>query len=149
LDDLISEVHDLSHSMHSSRLEHLGLECALKELCSDISLRRRIKVTFQRDGKWGEVSPPVSLCFYRIAQEALNNVAKHSGASLARVVLTGAGQRLTMRIVDDGIGFNTRAASYGLGLTSIRERILSVSGSLSLVSSPGNGTTILIQAPAS
>ena len=148
LDDLISDVHDLSHRMHSSRLEHLGLEGALKELCNDISSRRRMEIAFQQNAALGKVSPLVSLCFYRIAQEALNNVVKHSGASQAHVALTLAGQRLAMQIIDDGIGFDTRAASYGLGLTSIRERILSVKGSLSIVSSPDNGTKILIQAPA-
>ena len=147
LDDLISEVHDLSHRMHSSRLEHLGLEEALKELCKEISSRGRMEIAFRVKGALGIVSPPASLCFYRIAQEALNNVLRHSGASRAQVVLTGAGQRLAMQVIDDGIGFDTEAASYGLGLTSIRERILSVNGAMSLMSSPGNGTSILIQAP--
>jgi len=148
LDDLISEVHDLSHRMHSSRTEHLGLEGALRELCKDISSRGRIEVAFEVKGESGAVSPQVSLCFYRIAQEALNNVLKHSGASRAQVVLTRALQRLAMQVSDEGVGFDTRAESCGLGLTSIRERLLSVHGSFSVLSSPGNGTKVLIQAPA-
>jgi len=148
LDDLISEVHKLSHSMHSSRREILGLEGALRELCKDVSLRGRIEAVFQVKEDLGEVSPSVSLCFYRIAQEALNNVLKHSGASRAELVLNRAKEQLAMQVIDDGVGFHPGMVSHGLGLTSIRERILSANGSLSVVSSPGEGTTISIQAPA-
>jgi signal transduction histidine kinase len=147
MDELVSEVHNLSHSMHSSKLKHLGLDDALAELCRNISLRHRIDVNFQPSGAADDQSPELSLSFYRIAQEAMNNVLKHSGASRAQVTLTRTQERLTMQIKDNGVGFDTRAARYGLGLASIRERAFSVDGDLSVVSNANDGTMITVEAP--
>jgi signal transduction histidine kinase len=147
VDDLISEIHNLSHGMHSSNLEYLGLEDALAEMCRNISLRHRVDIDFQIDKAPGDQSPELSLAFFRIAQEALNNVVRHSGASRAQVTLTKAGERLMMQIADNGIGFDNRVASSGLGFASMEERILSVQGSLSVRSNVNLGTSITVEAP--
>jgi signal transduction histidine kinase len=147
VDDVISEVHNLSHSMHSSKLEYLGLTDALAELCRNISRRHRVAIDFQPSEASRDQSPELALSFYRIAQEALNNVVKHSGADRAQVTLTRAGDRLAMQIKDNGIGFDTRVTSSGLGLSSIEERILSIHGSLSVRSSLNEGTSITVEAP--
>jgi signal transduction histidine kinase len=147
VDELISEVHNLSHSMHSSKLEYLGLADALAELCRNISHRHRLAIDFQPNEASADQSPELALPFYRIAQEALNNVVKHSGADRAQVTLTRTGNRLTMRIKDNGIGFDTRATGAGLGLASIEERILSIHGSLSVSSNVNEGTSIIVEAP--
>lgn len=147
VDEVISEVHNLSHSMHSSKLEHLGLADALDELCRIISLRHHIAIDFQPNEASGNESPEVALSFYRIAQEALNNVVRHSRADRAQVTLTRTGDRLTMQIRDGGIGFDTRVTSSGLGLASIEERILSIHGSLSVRSNSNEGTSITVEAP--
>jgi signal transduction histidine kinase len=146
VDELISEVHNLSHSMHSAKLEYLGLEDALAEMCRTISLRHHIDVYFQLDGTRGNQGPELSLGFYRIAQEALNNVIKHSGATRVRVTLSRTSEHLTMQICDNGIGFDVAKAATcsGLGLASIGERVLSLHGTLSVDSSPGEGTSISV-----
>jgi signal transduction histidine kinase len=145
VDDLISEVHNLSHNMHSSKLEYLGLEDAVAEMCRDISRNQIIHVDFELKGTPGVLGSELSLCFYRIAQEALNNVVKHSHASRAKITLTRTENRLMMQIRDDGIGFDTRKALHGLGLTSMEERINSVHGSISVSSILNEGTSILVE----
>jgi signal transduction histidine kinase len=147
VDDVISEVHNLSHSMHSSKLEYLGLADALAELCRNIARRHHVAIDFQPNEASGDQSPELALSFYRIAQEALNNVVKHSGADRAQVTLTTVGDRLAMQIRDNGIGFDTSVANSGLGLASIEERILSIGGSLSVRSNLNEGTSITVEAP--
>jgi signal transduction histidine kinase len=148
VDALISEVHGVSHSMHSSKLEHLGLEDALAEICRNISHRHHpLEVEFRREGAPGEQNPELSLCFYRIAQEALSNVVKHSCAGRATVLLAETADRLKMQVKDNGIGFDAKAATSGLGLASIKERILAVQGTLSVVSKIHQGVSIIVEAP--
>jgi signal transduction histidine kinase len=151
VDALISEVHSLSHSMHSSRLEHLGLEDALTEVCSEVSKRYPLQVDLQVTGEPerppARPDPRVSLCFYRIAQEALNNVVKHSHASEAQIFLFRSGERLAMEVIDFGVGFDRKMTPVGIGLASIEERILSVHGAVSIESEPGKGTAIRVEAP--
>ena len=147
VDALISEIHGLSHGMHSSKLEHLGLQDALAEMCRNISQHHSLSVRLQCNGIPGGESPELSLCFYRIAQEALNNVIKHSGATRGEVLLTRTADRLKMRVKDNGIGFDTKRATTGLGLASIEERILSVQGSVSVISRVHEGTLLVVDAP--
>jgi signal transduction histidine kinase len=147
VDDLISEIHNLSHDMHSSKLEYLGLEDALGEMCRDISRKQIVDTEFEFKGTPGALGAELSLCFYRIAQEALNNVVKHSYASRAKITLTRTEDRLMMQITDDGTGFDTRKALHGLGLASMEERINSVHGSMSVLSILNEGTSILVETP--
>lgn len=147
VDELVSEVHHLSHGMHSSKLEYLGLNDALAEMCRNISQLHWVTVEFQPNDVPGNLSPELSLCFYRVAQEALNNVVRHSSAAQARVTLSKVGKRLMMQVADNGIGFDDRVAGSGLGLASIQERMLSILGTVSVTSSPNTGTLITVEAP--
>jgi len=147
VDELVSEVHHLSHCMHSSKLDYLGLNDALAEMCRSISQLHRVTVEFQPNNVPGNLGPELSLCFYRVAQEALNNVVRHSGATQARVNLSRVGKRLMMQVADNGIGFDDRIANSGLGLASIQERMLSIRGIVSVRSSPNTGTLITVEAP--
>jgi signal transduction histidine kinase len=147
LDAVISEIHNLSHSMHSSRLEHLGLEDALSEVCSEVSKRYPVHVDFQVSGEFVRLDPRVSLCFYRVAQEALNNVVRHSRSAQAQVLLVRSSERLAMKVVDFGVGFDRKTVPFGLGLASIEERMLSIRGSIFIESGPGKGTVIRVEAP--
>jgi signal transduction histidine kinase len=104
-------------------------------------------VQFQSNGEPTDLNPEIALCFYRVAQEALNNVVKHSCASHARVTLTQKGALLRMQVQDFGIGFSTGASSVGLGLATMRERLLAIAGTFSVKSKPDRGTTITVEVP--
>lgn len=96
-----------------------------------------------------ELSPGAALCIYRIAQEALGNVAKHSAAKKVQVRLTRADARVCLSVSDDGVGFasNRPSESGGLGLINMRERVRQLNGTLEFESAPGRGTTIRTEVP--
>jgi signal transduction histidine kinase len=146
LDAVISDVHNLSHRLHSSRLEHVGLKAAMKELCQQISQRHGLEIELHAEGTERSMPHDVSLCFYRVAQEALNNVVKHSGATRVQVDLTEKSGLLRMRVKDSGIGFKTASTPVGLGMTAMQERIRSIGGKLSVESKPGEGTEVVADA---
>jgi len=142
---LASGIHQLSHELHSSRLQHLGLGPALKELSSRMRTLRPIHMELDVDRLPRRLTPAIALCFFRVAQEALNNVIRHSEAQNVRLEAELLGKSVRMRISDDGVGFDpTRAInSPGIGLTSMRERIRLIDGKLYVNSAPRAGTQIL------
>jgi signal transduction histidine kinase/ABC-type uncharacterized transport system substrate-binding protein len=145
IDDLSQDIHHLSHSLHSSKLQLLGLNAALKELCGQVAQGYPMSVEFHADELSQPVPPDVALCLYRVAQEALSNAAKYSGASRAVVTLSNGNGRLKMRISDSGKGFDTGKLSKGLGLASMCERLRLVNGELVVRSQPGGGTELTAQ----
>jgi signal transduction histidine kinase len=147
LDILISDVHNLSHSLHSSKLEHLGLGAALKEMCQQIAQRHDLQIDLDPKDVPTDLRPDVALCFYRVAQEALNNAVKHSCATRISVRLTIENELLRMWVKDSGIGFDTTTAPIGLGLATMEERLLTVGGKFTIQSKAGEGTTVLAEAP--
>jgi len=139
------EVHSLSHRLHSAKLEALGLVAAVSALCRETSAQG-VRVQFEPDAE--QVVPAdVALCLFRIAQEALANVVKHSGASTARVALSAATNVVVLRVEDAGCGFVSDGAADGLGLISMRERARSVGGDIIVRSLPGLGTAIETRIP--
>jgi PAS domain S-box-containing protein len=149
--EISSDVHRLSHQLHSSKLEHVGLGPALMGLCEEISEKYGIQVEFTDRGDASEIPKDVALCLFRVAQEALSNVVKHSGAKQAQVELRSANDEIRLRIVDAGLGFDAafRNTDVGIGLVGMRERLRLVGGSLSVQSTPMRGTEILAEAPLS
>jgi PAS domain S-box-containing protein len=149
--EISSDVHRLSHQLHSSKLEHVGLGPALMGLCEEISEKYGIQVEFADRGVASEIPKDVALCLFRVAQEALSNVAKHSGAKQAQVELRHANDEIRLRIVDAGLGFNAafRDTDVGIGLVGMRERLRLVGGRLSVQSTPMRGTEILAEVPVS
>ena len=145
--ELSSVVHDLSHQLHPSKLEHLGLVIAVRGLCEELSQSHGVEVRFTHDPDLGTVPPAAALCLYRIVQEALRNVVKHSGCRHATIALTGTEDALHMRISDDGIGFDTAAVTEGLGLISMRERLNLIGGAIIVNSRPSRGTRIVVRIP--
>jgi len=137
----------LSHQLHPATLEHLGLIPALKSFCQQFAEREQIELTFCNNANPAPVRPEIALGLFRIAQEALRNVAKHSGARQARVNLEILARRLTLEVRDDGIGFAATAAARrgGIGLASMRERAALAGGELQIHSRPGAGTTIRVE----
>jgi len=155
LDHLSSQVGEialnlshLSHDLHPSRLQTLGLVESVRLLCCEISEQRRVTVDFSADGLPGSVDPAVALCLYRITQEALRNVAKHSQARQASVHLSCEGDDVQLKIADSGVGFDPGAFSQaGLGLVSMRERVGLLRGHIAVDASPGCGTRISVRVP--
>jgi PAS domain S-box-containing protein len=147
--ELETDVQALSHRLHSSKLEYLGLEAAISGFCRELSERQNIRIDLHCEDIPEELSSDVSLCLFRVLQEALHNAAKYSGVTEFKVALNGAPHEIQMRVHDLGVGFDARRASngHGLGLTSMKERLRLVNGELSINSEPGHGTTVLARVP--
>jgi PAS domain S-box-containing protein len=149
ISELSSDIHRLSHQLHSSKLHHVGLLAAAKSLCDETGQQHRIQIEFVHREIPEEISPDVELCFFRIVQEALNNIVKHSGAKQAHVEFLGTASHIRLRIVDSGVGFDpsAKAARGGLGLASMRERLRLLGGTIVLRSRPMEGTEIVAEVP--
>ena len=149
--EMSSDMHSLSHQLHSSKLEHVGLVPALRGLCEELSAKFEIQVDFTESGVACEIPKDVALCLFRIAQETLGNVVKHSRAKHAKAELCSENDEISLRIVDAGVGFDPalRTANMGIGLVSIRERLRLVGGRLAVQSTPMRGTEILAEVPLS
>ncbi|MFZ3329701.1 MAG: PAS domain S-box protein [Candidatus Acidiferrales bacterium] len=149
IQEISSDMHSLSHQLHSSKLEHVGLAPALMGLCEELSSRFKVQIKFTDNGLSSGIPKDVGLCLFRIAQEALGNVVKHSGAKEAHAELCGTRNEIRLRIVDTGFGFDPdlRNGNAGLGLVSMRERLRLVGGRLSVQSAPMQGTEILAEVP--
>jgi signal transduction histidine kinase len=149
--ELSLHIQQLSHRLHSTKLEHLGIVAALRGLCNELSDQRKIEVEFQFRQIPAEIGSEVSLCIFRVAQESLHNVVKHSHAGKVRVDLFGEGELITLRVSDDGVGFDPDAHenSSGLGMVSMGERIRLLRGTFSVTSKPSLGTQIEARIPVS
>jgi|RhiMethySRZTD1v2_1073278.scaffolds.fasta_scaffold14931_5 PAS domain S-box-containing protein len=147
--DLVSDIQALSRDLHPARLELLGLEAAAAGFCAELSNRHGITIDVHFENIPTALPAEISLSLYRVLQEALQNVVKHSVSGHARVSLSGQSDTLTMAIEDSGVGFDPHEAmrGRGLGLTSMRERLKVVGGQLSIHSQRGRGTTIHAVAP--
>jgi PAS domain S-box-containing protein len=143
------EIHHISHDLHPSKLTQLGLIATVKSLCNDLQRSHGLKLEFIHEGVPARLSQEISLCLYRIVQECLNNVIKHSGAQEAKVELRGTGEEIWLRVSDMGIGFDIESSAIkkGLGLVSMRERLRLVGGQMSISSRPSQGTQIDVKVP--
>jgi signal transduction histidine kinase len=138
------DVHSLSRQLHPSILDDLGLVDALRSECRIFQDREGIVVHYRAEDVPADLPREVSLCLYRIAQESLRNVVRHSGAKRAEVILQGCGADVLLTITDEGKGFDphTRAGRRGIGLASIEERARLIGAELTIQSAPGKGTTV-------
>ncbi len=146
---LSNDLRQVTHQLHPAVLEHLGLISALRSQCVEFSQREGIHAWFAVEQELGPVPFDVAICLYRIAQEVLRNVSKHSGAREAWVKITRNPDTIRLSIVDKGVGFNRDAVREieGLGLVSIQERVQMVKGQLTVRSAPNEGTRIEVQVP--
>jgi PAS domain S-box-containing protein len=145
--DICGGLRDISHRMHPSMLEHLGLPNALKHLCDDFCQREGIPVLCHSGELTNEIPRSVGYCLYRVAQEALHNISKHAKASAVHVNLAMAGKAIELCVIDSGVGFDTSKVTSGLGLDSMRERVELVNGTFSATSEFGFGTRIVVSVP--
>jgi signal transduction histidine kinase len=146
--EIANAVHDISYELHPSRLRAIGLVAAVRSLCDDALKLRNLRVTFTHGAIPRSVDADVSLCLYRIVQEALHNVARHSGAREAQVSLTCDETHIALRIADSGTGFDpTQIRQGSLGLVSMQERVAFLQGQLAIDAVPGRGTEIGVRIP--
>jgi signal transduction histidine kinase len=146
----LSEViRHLSHELHPGVLQHAGLVVALQGHCAEFGSQYGLDVMFYADAGLEELPADVALCLYRVAQEALHNIAQHAGARHAEVALTRRDHLLELRVADDGQGFDLVAVRRrgGLGLISLDERVRLVQGGVRIVTEPRRGTELRVQVP--
>lgn len=144
LDDSISEIHNISHSLRPSLLDEMGLAVALNQLALDFSERTGINLQTHLEVDVGEISGNTGIMVYRVVQEALMNMERHSQAETGLLKLTQDSQNLYLTITDQGKGFDPEhlPEGKGLGLKHMRERIELLGGTFELISSSGQGTQI-------
>jgi signal transduction histidine kinase len=147
--DLGADIQALSHRLHSSKLEYLGLATAAKSFCDELSEQRNVRIEFKHLNVPASISQEISLCLFRVLQEALQNAIKHSADQNFKVEVQGTNEGISLIVSDSGIGFDWRHAinRQGLGLISMRERLRLVNGELSVQSEPGRGTTVVARVP--
>jgi signal transduction histidine kinase len=146
---LSSSVHNLSHQLHPSKLEQLGLVAAIGDLCRELAHNHGLKIEFRHDQMPLAISPDAAVCLYRVAQEGLRNAIKHSGAQQAEVALSGTADAISLRIIDHGRGFDPGQVQgkSGLGLVSMRERVRHLGGEIAIDSQPSRGTQLRVRVP--
>jgi signal transduction histidine kinase len=146
---LTNEVRRLSHQLHPAVLDHLGLETALESYIASFSDEERIDVRLTVEVGDERIPFQTSICLYRVAVEALRNVARHSGAKSAAVTLKKNPDTLELRVSDSGRGFNVQTFRHGggLGLVSVEERLRLLQGSCEIRSTPQRGTTLVARVP--
>jgi signal transduction histidine kinase len=146
---LAEDMRDLSHDLHHGVLEHAGLPEALRQRCDEITRGSNISIDLDVADGYTEVTDDIKLCLYRVAQEALRNIAKHAHAHTGCVSVACGNGQIVMKISDDGDGFDANESSrqYGLGLLSMRERVSTLGGTFEITSSPKAGTVATVCIP--
>lgn len=147
--ELSSDVHRLAYQLHPARLDQLGLVAAVSGLCRELSESSGVKVEIKHDNVPRELPADLGRCVYRVAQESLQNVIRHSGAKESRVELTAHNGQIRLLVSDTGKGFDLESArrSSGLGLLSMRERVRLSGGRLEIRALPGQGTQLELTIP--
>jgi signal transduction histidine kinase len=142
-------VHALSYALHPAILEDLGLIEALKAECARFGAVEGIPTILRASDDVDQPTSALSLCLYRVAQEALRNVARHSGASSVEIALRAVGGGLELAVRDNGVGFDPtrKQGRPSLGLAGMRQRLALVDGELLIDSAPGGGTSVVARAP--
>jgi signal transduction histidine kinase len=147
--EISKDVQAISHRLHSSKLDYLGLTAAARSFCKELSEKTKVQVQFHHSAVPSIMPKEVSLCLFRVLQEALQNATKYSGVRVFNVNLQGIPDGVELTVSDDGIGFDEHEefSRQGLGLISMRERIQMVHGVFDIRTQPGRGTTISARVP--
>jgi signal transduction histidine kinase len=147
--EIAGDVQSLSHQLHSSKLDYLGIVRAIQGFCAEFSKQHQVTIDFSERNVPTDLPKDVSLCLFRVAQEALHNAGKYSGVSQFAIELSGMEGAVRLVVSDAGAGFDVEEAkkNRGLGLLSMQERIHLVHGSLSVESKPWQGTRIIAAVP--
>ncbi len=148
-DAIGADLHTMSHRLHSSTLERLGLVPGVEALCEEFTARRGIQAVFSHNNVPHSIPPDISLCLFRVVQESLRNAQKHSGGSKASVVIDQVGGVLHLSIADDGAGFDLENLNRreGLGVLSMQERARLIGSRFEIRSQPHAGTSVHVWVP--
>jgi signal transduction histidine kinase len=149
IERLLVDVHRISHELHPAKLTQLGLETALHGFCRELSKAHPLEIDFEAENLPRDLPHDISVCLYRVTQESLQNVIKHSGALSARVSVKLENGEVRLSVSDNGNGFDPSAkkAKEALGLISIDERVRAVKGEAKVISAVGAGTRIEVHVP--
>jgi signal transduction histidine kinase len=147
--EITDDIHGLSHRLHSSMLDHLGIVPALQRLVKECSSRYAIPISFTHAAAPAHLPPEAALCIFRVVEESLTNIGKHSQAAQAQVDLTIDVSGSRLKIADQGVGFDPAIleTKAGLGFVSMRERLRLVQGTIRIDSAPSKGTRIDVSVP--
>jgi signal transduction histidine kinase len=147
---LTDDIRRICHELHPAVLVHAGLVAGLRAYCTEFCQDTGVDVHFSVGDEPVVVSDTTAMCLYRVAQEALHNVAQHAKSPKARVTLRRDGDSVELSILDDGVGFDiaaVRISGRGLGLISIEERMRLVHGTVRIAATPGRGVAVVARAP--
>jgi len=149
--EILTDVKALAHELYSPRLEYLGIAAVMSSFCKELGERKRVAINFRSDGLPSAIPPEISLCLFRVLQEALHNAVKHSGVRQVDARLWGTSDQIQLTVSDFGIGFNLGTAREvgALGINRMQERLKLVKGSLFIDSQAKRGTTIRARVPLS
>lgn len=142
LDAVATDIHELSHELHSASLQTCGLKVALKDLCWKYAHNHQMQIELHAETLDAKLSADISLCLFRVAQEALANALKHGQTKRVCVSATQDSERVCLSVRDFGVGFDSSAQLGGIGLISMRERVRICGGTLQVKSAPDQGTEI-------
>ena len=147
--DLQRDVQAMSHRLHSSKLELLGLGLAVASFCRELSEQHQVVIDFSRHDIPEQLPAALSLTLFRVVQEALTNAVKHAGVRQFSVSLLGTSESILLTVADAGAGFDPESAmsGRGLGLISMHERLSLIGGELDIDSIPGSGTRVRARVP--
>jgi PAS domain S-box-containing protein len=147
--EILTDVKASAHELYSPRLEYLSIAAVMRTFCEEFGERKRVEIDFRSHGFLNLVLPDVSICLFRVLQEALHNGVMHSGVQKLSVQLWGESDEIHLRVSDSGVGFDLRAARTGreLGLIRIEQRVKLVEGTFSIDSQPEKGTTVHVSVP--
>lgn len=146
-DEVVNEVRQVSHDLISGVLMNFGLVSALKDLAESINGASAIRVNVFSAGFDQRVDHKIEISLYRVVQELMNNILKHSQAKEVNIHLTLQKDHLLLMVEDDGVGFDPAIRSDGIGLSNIRSRVNQLKGTVLFDSMPGNGCTVTIETP--
>lgn len=144
---LARDIQGISHRLHASKVESLGLSAAARGFCKELSSKQAFQVDYTDENVPATLPHGVALSLFRVLQEAVTNAVKHSGAQRCRVTLAGTDDSVRVEVVDDGRGFDRDTARRGLGLISMEERLKLVNGAVMIESRPGGGTAVRASVP--
>lgn len=146
LQDAILDVRETAHNLAPDQLSRLGLVKALELFCKNASYSRQLRISFYTNGEIHQLKKTLQLSVYRMVQELVNNIIRHSHATEALVQVTQHQQLLVVTVEDNGVGFETSLSmSGGIGLKNLEERIRALDGQLAINTIPGSGTTVYIE----
>jgi signal transduction histidine kinase len=149
--EILTDVKALAHELYSPRLEYLGIAAVMSSFCKEFGERKKVAIDFRSEGLPSAIPPEISLCLFRVLQEALHNAMQHSGVRQVDARLWGTSDQIQLTVSDFGIGFDLGTAREvgALGINRMQERLKLVKGSLFIDSQPKRGTTISARVPLS